>query len=581
MSLQSNLTVVVYIALVTALAIPLGLYIHRVFFGEVPVVRRVLDPVETALLRLAGVQKDTAMDWKKYAVSVLVFNGAGVVLLYLLQRFQSNLPLNPGQLPSPSRSLAFNTAVSFVTNTNWQAYSGETTLSYLVQMLGLTVQNFLSAATGMAVLAALIRGIVQKQTSTLGNFWVDLVRIVLYVLLPLSFLFALFLVANGVVQTLDPSPLTSWISPSPSVGEMGATGTGVALGPVASQVAIKQLGTNGGGFFNANSAHPFENPTALSNLLQMVAILLLPASLCFTFGAAVKDKRQGIALFSTMLALFVPAALYCIWVESQPHPLLAGLPIDHTASQLMSGGNMEGKEVRFGTDLSALWATATTAASSGSVNASHDSFLPMGGMVPLWMILLGEIVFGGVGSGLYGLLAYVLVAVLLAGLMVGRTPEYLGKKIEAFEMKMVSLVILIPACTVLVATAVAVSIPQGTSAVGNPGPHGFTEVLYAFASAANNNGSAFGGLTANGTFYTTSIAIAMWIGRFGVIVPVLALAGSLAKKKTTPPGLGTLPTHSTLFVGLLIGVILLVGALTFIPALALGPVVEHLSFTSP
>jgi K+-transporting ATPase ATPase A chain len=507
---------------------------------------------------------------------LLLFNLLGVIVVFGLQRFQSLLPFNPQQLGDTTTDLAFNTAVSFATNTNWQAYSGESTLSYLTQMLGLTVQNFLSAATGMAVLAALARGLVRRKTETIGNFWVDLVRSTLYILLPLSIVLALVLVSQGVVQSFGPAVETTLLDPTTDgAGSAVATQT-IPLGPAASQIAIKQLGTNGGGFFGVNSAHPLENPTPLSNFLQLVAILIIPAAFCYTYGEMVGDVRQGWALLATMLLVFVPLVGLCIAAEQNGNPRLADLGIDQTTSSLQSGGNMEGKEVRHGIATSALWAAATTAASNGSVNAMHDSFTPLGGLVPMWLMQLGEVIFGGVGSGLYGLLIFALLAVFIAGLMVGRTPEYLGKKIEAYEMKLAALVILIPPLVVLGGTALAVSVEAGRATVSNPGPHGFSQILYALSSAGNNNGSAFAGLGVNNVFYNSLLGAAMLISRYWLIVPVLAIAGSLARKQTTPAGAGTLPTHTPLFIGLTAAMVLLVGALTFVPALALGPIVEHL-----
>ena len=551
------------LAVLLALAWPLGGYIATVLEGGRTWLHGVLGPVERGLYRLMGVRPEEDMRWTTYAGAVLLFNLSGAILLYAILRLQGHLPLNPGHLPGMRPDLAINTAVSFVTNTNWQAYSGEMTLGYLAQMLGLTVQNFLSAATGMAVLAALVRGLVRRQADGLGNAWADLIRSVLYVLLPLSLVFALVLVSQGVVQTFGPAVKTT-------MGQL------IAVGPVASQAAIKMLGTNGGGFFNANAAHPFENPTPLSNALQSLSILLIPAALCFTFGRMVKDRRQGWALVAAMAIILVGALAATTTFEMAGNPALRGLGVDQTWSPRQPGGNMEGKELRFGVGPSALWATATTAASNGSVDAMHDSFTPLGGLVTLWLMQLGEVVFGGVGSGLYGMLLFVLVGVFIGGLMVGRTPEYLGKKIEAFEMKMASLAILAPSVVVLVGTALAVLLPAGLAGISNPGPHGFSQVLYAFTSAANNNGSAFAGLNANSTFYNLALALAMLLGRFGVILPVLAIGGSLARKKITPEGLGTLPTHTPLFVAVLVSVVLLVGALTFLPALALGPIAEHL-----
>jgi potassium-transporting ATPase potassium-binding subunit len=562
-----------YLALLTVGAVPLGMYLARVYTGEARAAARVLGPLERACYRLAGVRPEQEMSWQGYAAAVLLFNLLGTLLVYLMQRVQGALPLNPAGLAAVPGAVAFNTAVSFATNTNWQAYSGETTMSHLTQMLALTVQNFVSAATGMAVLVALIRGFTRRTASSIGNFWVDLTRSTLYVLLPLSLLLALVLVSQGVVQTFagsfDAQALDAHAGPQH-----------IALGPAASQIAIKQLGTNGGGFFNVNSAHPFENPTPLSNLFEVLAILLLPAALCFTFGAMVKERRQGWALYAAMLVIFVPLLFATTAFEQRGNPLLANAGVDQASSSVAPGGNMEGKEARFGITESALWAVATTAASNGSVNAMHDSFSPLGGMIPMWLIQLGEVVFGGVGSGLYGILFHAIIAVFIAGLMVGRTPEYLGKKIEAREMKMASLAILLPAAAVLIGTAIACVVPAGTAALGNPGAHGFSEILYAFSSGANNNGSAFGGLTVNGPFYAIAIGVCMLIGRYWVIVPVLAIAGALAGKKAVPPSAGTLPTHTPLFVGLLVGTIILVGALTFIPALALGPIVEHLQLGS-
>ncbi len=470
--------------------------------------------------------------------------------------------------------LAFNTAVSFVTNTNWQSYAGETTVSYLAQMMGLAVQNFLSAATGMAVLVALVRGLQRRGAETIGNFWHDMLRSVLYILLPLALVLALLLVSQGVVQTLRPAVTVPLLQETTDAAGKAVTEQIVPLGPAASQVAIKQIGTNGGGFFNVNSAHPLENPTPLANLLELLAILLLPAGFCFTFGKMIGDARQGRAVLAAMLIIFVPALLLGLGSEQAGNPSLAALGADQAAGALQPGGNMEGKEARFGIVNSVLWSVATTAASNGSVNAMHDSFTPLGGLAPLWLIQLGEVVFGGVGSGLYGMLVFAVITVFVAGLMVGRTPEYLGKKIEAFEMKMAALVVLIPAAVVLAGTALAVVMQAGVAGIANPGPHGFTEVLYAFSSAANNNGSAFAGLGANSVFYNVSLGLAMLVGRFWLIIPVLAMAGSLARKNAIPAGAGTLPTHTALFVVLLAAVVLLVGALTFLPALALGPIAE-------
>jgi K+-transporting ATPase ATPase A chain len=580
MTFNAVVQLAVYLVMLTVLAVPLGYFMARVYQGEQTLLGRLLGPVEYLFYRLAGVDPAEDMGCKRYTAAVLLFNLAGLLLVYLLQRVQGWLPLNPTRMGAVPPEISFNTAVSFATNTNWQAYGGETSLSYLTQMLGLTVQNFLSAATGLAVMAALIRGFVRHESSGIGSFWVDMTRSTLYVLLPLSVLLGILLVSQGVVQTFGGYVSALLLEPTKASGGGTVTQQLIAVGPAASQVAIKQLGTNGGGFFNANSAHPFENPTPLANWFELLAILLLAGAACFTFGEMVKDRRQGRTLYVAMLALFIPLLLLCVWTEQHSSPLFGGLHLDQTASLLQSGGNMEGKEVRFGITNSALWATATTAASNGSVNSMHDSFMPLGGLVPMWLMQLGEIIFGGVGSGLYGMLAYAIVAVFIAGLMVGRTPEYLGKKIESFEMKMASLAILIPNAAVVLGTAISSTLPAGTATLGNPGTHGFSEILYAFSSTANNNGSAFGGLTVSGVYYTVATGLCMLVGRYWVMVPILAMAGSLAKKKAIPVSPGTLPTHTPLFVVLLVGTIVLVGALTHIPGLALGPIVEHLALFS-
>lgn len=558
-----------YMLVLLVLAKPLGGYIADVMEGRKHLLSRVGAPFEALLYRLAGVDREKEMGWLAYAMAVLLFSLLGVLFLYFLQRLQLGLPLNPQQMAAVSPDSSFNTAVSFVTNTNWQGYGGETSMSYLTQMLGLTVQNVLSAATGIVVAIALIRGFARHSVATIGNFWVDLTRATLYILLPLSTLFALVLVSQGVIQNLAAYVDAHTLE--------GAAQT-LAMGPVASQEAIKMLGTNGGGFFNANSAHPFENPTPLSNTLQMLAIFLIPAALTFSFGKMVGSPRQGWAVLAAMSILFVSLAVVTISAEQQGNPLLSGSDVDQSfsATELQPGGNMEGKEARFGIVDSALFATITTAASCGAVNSMHDSYTPLGGMVPLILMQLGEVVFGGVGSGLYGMLIFAILAVFIAGLMIGRTPEYQGKKIEVFEMKMVSIAILITPLLVLIGTAVAVLLADGRAGILNPGAHGFSEVLYAFSSAANNNGSAFAGLSANTPFYNLLLAVAMGFGRFGVIVPVLAIAGALAAKKRIAETSGTLPTHGPLFVALLIGTVLLVGLLNYVPALALGPVVEHL-----
>lgn len=588
--------IVLYLLVLAALAKPLGWYMARVYEGQPVGLDRVLGPVERLLYRLFGINPDQEMDWKTYAVAMILFNGIGLLTLYALQRLQGILPLNPQGFSGVSPDSSWNTAVSFTTNTNWQSYSGETTMSYLTQMLGLAFHNFVSAATGMAILVALIRGFARKSAKTIGNFWVDMTRGTLYILLPISFVFALILVSQGVVQTFNAYPNANLVQPtSYQQPQMDSSGNGVkdakgnpvtttvnvthqsiAVGPAASQIAIKQLGTNGGGFFNANSAHPFENPTPLSNFLEVLAILLIPAALCYTFGKMVGDTRQGWAVLAAMFIILIPMIFVAYAAEGSGNPNVAALGVNQISSDSNTGGNMEGKEVRFGEANSALWATTTTAASNGSVNSMHDSYTPLGGLVPIVMLEFSEVVFGGVGSGLYGMLAFVIVAVFVAGLMVGRTPEYVGKKIEAYEMKMASLVILVVPCVILVLTSVAVMTTAGTSSMLNPGAHGFSEALYAFLSQANNNGSAFAGLNANTIFYNSAGAVAMLFGRFWIKVPILAIAGSLAAKKKIPPSAGTLPTHEPLFIAWLVAVVVIVGALVFFPADALGPIVEHL-----
>jgi len=582
-----------YLGLLLVAAWPLGIWLARLSSGKLPgwMLR-----VEAPLYRLAGTSADKSMNWSHYALAVLAFNALGVFAVYALQRLQVSLPLNPAGMANVSPDSAFNTAVSFVTNTNWQGYSGESTMSYLTQMLVLTVQNFFSAATGIAVAFALIRGFAARSTGVIGNFWVDVTRITTWLLLPLSLAFAVVLVGQGVIQNFDAYKdvttleVTSYQQPkngadgqplkddkgAPVMEDMKTPTQTLAMGPVASQEAIKMIGTNGGGFFNANSAHPYENPTALSNLLQMLAIFLIPAALCFAFGREVGDLRQGWAVLAAMTVMFVIAVIVITPAEQAGNPLIGALGVDQTASALQSGGNMEGKETRFGINASTLFAVITTAASCGAVNAMHDSFTPLGGMVPMVMIQLGEVVFGGTGSGLYGMLVFAILAVFIAGLMIGRTPEYLGKKIEAHEMKLTSIAILVTPIVVLLGTAIAVLATDGKAGIANPGAHGFSEILYAFSSAANNNGSAFAGLSANTPFYNWMLGLAVWFGRFGVIVPVLAIAGALAAKKRLPVTSGTMPTHGPLFVTLLIGTVLLVGLLNYVPALALGPVVEHL-----
>lgn len=565
---------------------PLGTYIANVMEGRF----RLAGKIESPIYRLCGIRPDEEMGWLKYAFAILLFNVLGVLAVYALQRLQAELPLNPQAFPAVSPDSAFNTAISFATNTNWQGYGGEATMSYLTQMLALAVQNFFSAATGIVVVIALIRGFARHTAKTVGNAWVDLTRITLHVLLPISIIYAVFLTGQGVIQNFDAYKdvatleVTSFDNPKlddagqPLKDDKGAVITEtaqtqtqtLAMGPVASQEAIKMLGTNGGGFMNANSAHPYENPTPLSNFIQMLSIFLIPGALCFTFGRIVGDTRQGWAVLAAMTLMFVALAYTAMHFEQQANPLLTQLGVDPVA------GNMEGKETRFGIADSGLFATITTLASCGAVNSMHDSYTPLGGLVPLVNMQLGEVVFGGVGTGLYGMLVFAIMAVFIAGLMIGRTPEYLGKKIEAFEMKMVSIAILVTPLLVLVGTAIAVMLADGRAGIANPGAHGFSEILYAFTSAANNNGSAFAGLSANTPFYNVMLGIAMWFGRFGVIVPVLAIAGSLAAKKRIAVGAGTLPTHGPLFVTLLIGTVLLVGLLNYVPALALGPVIEHL-----
>jgi K+-transporting ATPase ATPase A chain len=590
------LQLAIYLIVLLLLVRPLGHYMADVFSGTAGVMRW-CGPIERAIYRLCRVDAGASMTWQQYALCMLVFNAMGAFALYALQRLQAALPWNPQQMSAVTADSAFNTAVSFITNTNWQGYGGESTMSYLTQMLGLGVQNFLSAATGMAVLMALIRGFALKQAQQIGNFWVDLTRATLYVLLPLALLLAVVLAGQGVVQSFKPYQTAALVNPitvdepvtdaagnpvkdekgNPQTKSVRVDSQTIPLGPAASQIAIKQLGTNGGGFFNVNSAHPFENPTPLSNFLEVLAILLIPAALCYTFGHMVGDPRQGWAVLAAMLVLFIPLLGLTAWAESRSNPAYPAAVAQAVSAQ-QTGGNMEGKETRFGVADSALWAAATTAASNGSVNSMHDSFTPIGGLIPMWLIQLGEVIFGGVGSGLYGMLVFAIIAVFIAGLMVGRTPEYLGKKLEAYEMKMASLIILIPPFFALVGTAVAVSAAAGRAGTANPGAHGFSEILYALSSASNNNGSAFAGLSANTPFYNTLLGIVMWTSRYWLIVPVLAIAGNLAAKKHVPASAGTLPTHTPLFVVLLAATVVIVGALAFFPALALGPIVEELQF---
>ncbi|MFJ9453285.1 potassium-transporting ATPase subunit KdpA [Herbaspirillum sp. NPDC101397] len=579
----------IYLVVLLVLSVPVGWYIARVMEGK-SAVNRVFGGIEHFFYRLCGIRSDADMGWKQYALSLLLFNIVGMFVVYALQRLQFWLPLNPAGMVNVSADSSFNTAVSFVTNTNWQGYVGESTMSYLTQMLALSVQNFVSAATGIAVAFALIRGFARHSSKSIGNFWIDMTRSSLYVLLPLSVLVAVVLMSQGVIQNfksyVEVSTLetTSYTVPrldpqgqplkdekgAPLVDEMKTSKQTLPMGPVASQEAIKMVGTNGGGFFNANSAHPYENPTPLSNFVQMLAILIIPAALCTSFGMLVGDRRQGWAILAAMTLLFIVMTLTVMYFEQQPNPALA------VAHATQSSGMMEGKETRFGIIASSLFAAITTAASCGAVNAMHDSLSPLGGLVPMLQMQLGEVVYGGVGAGLYGMLIFAVLAVFIAGLMIGRTPEYLGKKIGVFDMKMMSIAILMTPALVLVLTAISVMVESGLAGIANPGAHGFSEILYAFSSAANNNGSAFAGLSANTPYYNVMTGIAMWLGRFGIIVPVLAMAGSLAGKKRLAATSGTLPTHGPLFVALLIGAVILVGALTYVPALALGPVIEHL-----
>ncbi|WP_088503917.1 potassium-transporting ATPase subunit KdpA [Burkholderia ubonensis] len=567
----------VFLFVLTFLVKPLGTAIARVALGDLPGPLRRVAVVERAIYRLAGVAPDEEMDWKRYAVALVAFNALGAAALYLLQRIQAWLPLNPQHLPNVEPGLAFNTAVSFATNTSWQAYAGETTLSHLTQMLGIGVQAFLSAASGMVVMLALIRGLVRRGSKTIGNVWIDLTRMTLYVLVPLAALFAAAFIGQGVVQNFAPNRDVAIVQPHASTPAAALT---LPMGPVASQESIKLMSGDGGGFFNANSAHPYENPTPFANFLQMLAMLIIPAALCHTFGTMIQDRRQGWTIYAAMLTLFVAAAAMVIRAEQAAGPALSAPGIDTVASASQPGGNMEGKETRFGIVSSALYATVSTSSGDGAVDAMHDSFTPLGGLVPMALMQTGEVVFGGPGSGLYSMLMVVLLAVFVAGLMIGRAPEYVGKKIEAYEMKMVSIAILATPAIVLVGTAIAAVTPAGVAGLGNPGAHGFSEMLYAFSSAANNNGSAFAGLSANTTFYDTSLAAAMWFGRFTVIVPVLAIAGSLAAKQRRAAGAGTLPTHGPLFVCMLLSTVVLVTLLTFLPALALGPIAEHLAMTA-
>ena len=597
MSANAWLQLGLYLGVLLVLIKPLGAYMALAFSDRPNRLTTFGGGIESVIYKLGGIRRDEEMDWKRYSLVMLVFNVVGLLAAYALQRVQQWLPLNPQHFGAVSADSAFDTAVSFASNTNWQGYAGESTMSYLTQMLGLGVQNFLSAATGIAVLIALVRGFTRHTAKTIGNFWIDMTRSTLYVLLPLSFVLALLLVSQGVVQNFSPYRNVPLLQPTTIAETIKDAGGNVVkdthgkevtkqatvttqtlpLGPAASQIAIKQLGTNGGGFFNANSAHPYENPTPLSNFLELLSILLIPAALCYTFGRMVGDTRQGWTLLAAMAAIFIPLLVACTLAEQAGNPAFARMGIDQSATASQAGGNMEGKETRFGIVNSTLWATATTAASNGSVNAMHDSFTPLGGLIPLWLIQLGEVIFGGVGSGLYGMLAFAIVAVFIAGLMVGRTPEYLGKKIEAYEMKMASLVVLIPCALTVLGTAIGVLAPAGLAGMANPGAHGFSEVLYAFSSASNNNGSAFGGISASTPFYNSLLGICMFFARYPLAIGMLAIAGSLAAKKHVPESAGTLPTHTPLFVVLLATVVIVIGALTFLPALALGPIADSLA----
>jgi K+-transporting ATPase ATPase A chain len=596
MTTQSLVLLAVFLLVLLALSYPLGIVLTRVGTGAAVPGLGWMGAIERLFYRIAGVKADQGQDWKSYAIALVVFNTVGALFVYGVQRLQLWLPLNPQGLGNISPDSSFNTAVSFVANTNWQGYSGEQTMSYLSQMLALTGQNFFSAATGMAVAYALVRGFSARSVKSIGNFWVDMTRSTLYVLLPLSIIVSVVLMGQGVIQNFSAYKDVTLVDPvtysQPKKDDQGqpvldakgaavtetltATTQTLAMGPVASQEAIKMLGTNGGGFFNANSAHPYENPTALSNFVEMLAIFLIPAGLCFAFGRMVGDIRQGWAVLAAMTLIFVVATVAVMAAEQQAHPALQAMGIDQVTSVAQAGGNMEGKETRFGISASALFAAVTTAASCGAVNAMHDSFTPLGGMVPMLLIQFGEVIFGGVGTGLYGMLIFAIMAVFIAGLMIGRTPEYLGKKIQTYEMKMTAIAILVTPTLVLTGTAIAVMLDVGKVGMANPGAHGFSEILYAFSSAANNNGSAFAGLSANTPFYNTMLAIAMWFGRFAMIVPILAIAGSLAGKQRLEANAGTMPTHGPMFIGLLIGVVVLVGVLNYVPALALGPVIEHL-----
>jgi K+-transporting ATPase ATPase A chain len=596
MTANDYIQIGVYLVVLLLLIKPMGSYMTHVFADQPNRVTRLGGGVERFIYRICGIKADDDMGWKQYAIAMLIFNVCGMLMVYMLQRVQQWLPLNPENFPAVSPDSSINTAISFITNTNWQAYSGESTMSYLTQMMGLAVQNFMSAACGIAVAVAVIRGFARHTVRGIGNFWVDLTRTTLYILMPISFVLAMLLVSQGVIQNfksyVDVPVVQTSSYAQPVTDAAGnpvkdAKGNAVTktvplttqtlpMGPAASQVAIKMLGTNGGGFFGANSAHPYENPTPFSNFLEMLVIFLIPGGLCITFGEMVKDRRQGWAILATMLVIFIPLAIGVTAAEQAGNPIMHGLMVDQHASAMQPGGNMEGKETRFGIVSSTLFTAITTGASCGAVNNQHDSLTPLGGLVPMWLIQLGEVVFGGVGSGLYGMLAFAVVAVFIAGLMVGRTPEYIGKKIEAYEMKMASLAVLIPCALVVIGTAIAVMTPAGAAAVGNPGAHGFSEILYTLSSATNNNGSAFGGISTNVPFWNVLLSVCMFWSRYTLAIAMLALAGSLAGKKHVPASAGTMPTHTPLFVTLLACVVIIVGALTFLPALALGPIAEYL-----
>jgi K+-transporting ATPase ATPase A chain len=576
MNTNNLIQCLIYLAALLALTKPLGWYMARVYEGKTPVLERILGPLERWTYKLWGVDPNEDMEWKTYASAVLCSGVISFGLFYLIERIQQHLPLNPMGMGAVAPDVAFNAALSFLTNTQWQAYGGETTMSYLTQMICMTVQNFISPAVGMAVLVALVRGLKGVRGKTIGNFWVDMNRSILYILLPISIVLSLMLVSQGMPQTFKPSVTVRLLQPIKDSNGKDVTEQALAMGPVASMVSVKQIGSNGGGYFNVNSAHPYECPTSAALFLELLGILAIPSALCYTFGKLLGDTRQGWALWAAMTIIFIPTVWTCVVSEQAGNPAFEKIGVTQVATALQAGGNMEGKEVRFGIANSALWAVSATAVSNGSVNSMHDSYTPIGGLMPMIMMKLGEVIYGGVGCGVYGMMVFVIIAVFLAGLMVGRTPEYMGKKIEAYEIKMASLAALIPLLFVLSGSAIASVAKAGLSGLANPGPHGLSEILYAFASAGNNNGSAFGGLTVNTPFYDTLLGFCMFAGRYGCILPVLAIAGSLLKKKSVPLSAGTLPTHTPLFVMFLACIVLIVGALTFFPAWSLGPIVEHL-----